>query len=79
MEIILLFLAGAFGSLVKDIVVDGKLALPKIVDGDLILGFIGGMIVGAFVGYVVDGGMLTAMMGGFVGISVIENLLKKYG
>ena len=79
MEIILLFLAGAFGSLVKDLVIDGKLTLPKIIDGDLILGFIGGMIVGAFVGYVVDGSMLTAMMGGFVGISVIENLLKRYG
>lgn len=79
MEILLLFLAGAFGSLVKDIVVDGKLALPKIIDGDIILGFIGGMVVGAFVGMIVDGDPMTACLGGYTGVSVIEQLLQKNG
>jgi len=79
MELLFLFLAGACGSLAKDIVIDGKLQLPKIVDDALILGFIGGMVVGGFVGMIVDGSMVTAAMGGYVGISVIENLIGKNG
>jgi len=79
MEILLLFLAGAAGALAKDIVIDGKLILPKIVDGALVLGFVGGMVVGGFVGMIVDGSMVTAAMGGYVGISVIENLIAKNG
>jgi len=79
MQIIYYFFAGAFGSLVKDILADGKLMLPKVVDGALVLGFIGGMIVGGFVGWAVDGSMLTAAMAGYAGASIIPNLLMKYG
>jgi len=79
MNITLYLLAGALGSLIKDILADGSIQLPKVVDGKVVLGFIGGMLVGAFVGVIVDGSFLTALMGGFVGISVISNLIPQNG
>ena len=76
-EIFLLFLAGAFGALVKDVVVDGKLELPKKEDGYIILGFLAIVLIGGFVGWAIDGSYLTAGMAGFVGLSAIQNLLLK--
>lgn len=76
-EIFLLFLAGAFGALVKDVVVDGKLELPKKEDGYIILGFLASVLIGGFVGWAIDGSYLTAGMAGFVGLSAIQNLLLK--
>ena len=76
MERIIGFLvAGAFGALVKDIVQDGKISLPKLKDGDIILGCFGGMIIGAFVGIAVDSSFLTAALSGYVGTSAIKHLL----
>ena len=69
------FLAGAGGALIKDIVKDNKLCLPKIEDGNILLGFFGGVIIGAGVGYVVDGNPLTAFLGGFTGSQIIESLI----
>ncbi len=71
----LLLLGGAFGAIAKDVVQDGRLKLPSIKDGDLILGFIGGAFVGAFVGYAVDHNVLTACLSGYVGTSAIQHLL----
>jgi hypothetical protein len=68
-------LAGAFGSLVKDIVEDGHLVLPKCEGDEVILGFIGGIIVGAFIGFVVNGDLISASMGGYVGSSILKNLV----
>ena len=68
-------IAGACGALAKDVVRDNKLALPKIKDGELILGFVGGMLVGAFVGWAVDQSVLTAVLSGYVGTSAISHLL----
>lgn len=76
-EILILFLAGAVGALVADILEDGALTLPKIMDGKLILGSIGGMVVGATAGYLVDGSIITAFLSGYAGKSAIENLLIK--
>lgn len=76
-DIFLLFLAGAIGALVKDVVVDNRIELPKKINHSLALGFIGSMIVGGFVGWAIDGSMLTAGMAGFAGLSAIENLLIK--
>lgn len=73
----MLFLAGAIGSLVKDILEDGKLKLPKIQDGDFFLGFIGGMVTGGVAGYLVDGSLTTAFMGGYTGTALAQNLLAK--
>ena len=72
-----LAVAGAIGALIKEILQDNKLKLPKIAAGECELGFLGSIIIGAFVGYAIDGGFLTAAMAGFAGFSVIENLISK--
>jgi hypothetical protein len=77
MEILYFFGAGAFGALLKEILEDNKLKIPKIATGELDLGFLGALVLGAFAGYIIDGSFLTAAMGGFIGKSVIENLVVK--
>lgn len=74
-EVIGFLVAGAFGSLARDCIKDNKLKLPKVVNGELLLGFIGSMVIGAFVGWAVDGSFLTAALSGYVGISAITHLL----
>jgi len=76
-SIIFLFLAGAAGALVKEVLEDNKLVLPKKIDGELALGFLGSLLVGGFVGYAIDGSYLTAAMAGFAGFSAIEKLVIK--
>lgn len=68
-------IAGAFGSLARDCIKDGKILLPHVEDHSLVLGFIGGMIVGAFVGWATDGTLLAAGLSGYVGTSAIGHLL----
>lgn len=75
LEIVAVIAGGAIGALVKDSLQDGALKLPYCKDGKLYLGFLGGMIVGAFVGVVIDGSFVTALLGGYTGTSVIANLL----
>ena len=77
MEICYLLGAGGLGALAKDLVQDNKIMLPKIKDGVFDLGFIGGILIGAFVGYAVDHSPLTALLSGYVGISVLDNILPK--
>lgn len=74
LEVLVVVLGGAIGALVKDTLQDGALKLPYCKEGKLYLGFLGGMIVGAFVGVVVDGSFITALLGGYTGTSVIANL-----
>ena len=74
-ETILLLISGAFGSLAKDCIQDSKIQLPYFKNGYFFVGFIGGMFIGAFVGYVVDGSVITAGLAGYVGTSAIINLL----
>ena len=76
-EILIIFFAGAVGALAKDIVKDNSLKLPKKINGELSLGFLGGMLTGGIVGYLVDGNPVTAFLGGYAGTAVIENLLLK--
>lgn len=76
-EVIEVVFGGMIGSLIKDLVEDGCLTLPWKTDGKLSLGFIGGMIIGGAVGYVIDGNFITAFLAGYAGGSVIESLLKK--
>jgi len=73
----LLFLAGMSGALVVDMLKDNCIVLPKKVGDILNLGFIGSVIIGGFAGCVIDGSLLTAFMGGFMGKEVIENLVVK--
>jgi hypothetical protein len=77
MQNLILLLAGAFGALAKDCVQDNAIILPKLEDGIFKLGFIGAILVGAFVGFVVDHDPLTAALGGYVGISIIDNILPR--
>lgn len=76
-EIIGFMIAGAFGALAKDCVKDGKIILPYKEGNALVLGFIGGVIVGAFVGYAVDQSFLTSALAGYAGVSAIEHLLPR--
>jgi cell division protein FtsX len=70
-----LVLAGAIGALAKDILQDGYIQLPFIQDGRWYLGFMGGLIIGAFVGYIADNSPITAALSGYVGVSAISHLL----
>jgi len=74
-DIVILFVMGALGALTKDILKDNKLELPKAKDGALYLGCLGGIIIGALVGYMVDNDPITAFLGGFGGTQIIENLV----
>jgi hypothetical protein len=76
-NILLLFLAGAGGALLKEILADNCLTLPSLKDGVLNLGFLGGIVIGAFAGYAIDGSYVTAAMGGFSGTAVIQALVQK--
>lgn len=74
-EILKFFACGALGSLVKDILEDGKIVLPRKKGAEIILGSIGGMIIGGFIGYVIDGRPISASLGGYVGHSILKNLV----
>lgn len=76
-EALAVTIGGGIGALAKDCLVDNALELPFKKDGKLFLGFIGAAIVGAFIGFVVDGSLITAMLGGYSGRSVLESLLAK--
>ena len=67
--------AGAIGGLMKNIIEDGTLQMPEILKGKLSLGFFTSVLIGTVVGIVADGNILEAGMAGFVGFSVIANLL----
>jgi hypothetical protein len=77
MNVCYLLIAGGLGALAKDLVQDNKIVLPKVHDGVFDMGFIGGMLVGAFVGYAVDHNPLTALLSGYVGVSIINNILPR--
>jgi len=73
--LILLFICGMAGALVKDICHDGALSLPMIKDHKLFLGFLASAFIGGCVGVIVDHSYLTAFLSGHVGYSIIENLV----
>jgi len=75
MEIIILLIAGGLGALAKDCVQDNKIQLPFFKDGYFDMGFLGAMIVGAFVGFIVEHDPLSAALGGYVVISILDNVL----
>lgn len=72
----ILLLAGALGALTKDVLKDNKLSIPHIKDGFLYLGCIGGIILGAMAGYLVDNDPVTAFLGGYAGSEIIKNLVN---
>ena len=70
-------LAGGFGAIAKDLVQDNAIVLPSIKDNIFNLGFIGVMLVGAFVGFAVDHNPLTSALAGYVGISILNNIIPR--
>lgn len=66
--------AGAFGALVHDIFDDNSIQLPRFSDHSIVLGFLGGAIVGAFVGLIADHDFLNAAIAGYAGNSLIQHL-----
>jgi len=77
MEMFFLAVAGAAGALVKDVVKDNRLIFPSFKDGSILLGFIGGMITGAAVGYLVDQNPTTAFMSGYAGSQILTELSSR--
>jgi hypothetical protein len=75
MENIYLLIAGGLGALAKDLVKDNCIVLPSFQNGKYNLGFIGVMIIGSFIGFMVDHNPLTACLSGYVGISVLNDIL----
>lgn len=76
-QIMFLFLAGAIGAIIKDLVKDNSLELPKIIDGKIVLGFLGSCFIGGVAGYLVDGSLITAGLAGYAGMSAIESFIGR--
>lgn len=74
---ILYFVSGAVGALLSDILKDNSLELPRKFGGKICLGFLGGVIVGGFAGLLIDGSIITAFMGGYMGKEIVIKLIKK--
>lgn len=74
---IILFVAGMLGALVKEIIEDNKIVLPKIVNGEMCLGFLGSIFIGGIAGYLVDNDPITAGLGGYAGMSAITSFITK--
>ena len=68
---------GLLGALAKDCLADNRLQLPYFENGYVVLGSLGGMLVGAFVGFAIDGNFLTALLAGYTGTSAIGYLIQK--
>jgi hypothetical protein len=75
MEWCFLIIAGALGALVKDIVKDNKLVLPRFENNEVFLGCLGGVIIGASVGYLVDQNPATAFFAGYAGSQMLQSLV----
>lgn len=76
MSLLLFFVVGMAGALVKDVLVDGYIQLPQLKNNKLFLGFIGSAFVGGCVGVAVDGNYFTAFLSGYVGFSVFSGVLN---
>jgi len=76
-QFVVLALAGGLGALIKDVVKDNKLIMPSYKDGSILLGFVGGVIIGAAVGYLVDQNATTAFFSGYAGTQMLRALMPK--
>jgi len=77
LSVISIFLAGFLGAIVKEILDDNSLEMPKKVDGKICLGSFGGFLVGGITGYLVDGSPLTAFTAGYAGTGLITSLMAE--
>ncbi len=77
MSYLYFFIVGAAGAFAKDILKDGAITMPYFHKNKLYLGFIGSAILGGMVAMVVDHSYLIAFLSGYVGFSIVENMLPK--
>lgn len=77
-DYIIIFLAGMVGAITADILKDNYIELPKRIGGRLFLGSFGGFIIGGIAGLTIDGSLLTAFMGGFMGKEIIIRLVNNF-
>lgn len=68
------FFIGALGALVRDVLDDGVLQLPRIKDGIVILGCFGGFLLGGAAGLLTGGNLLLEFTAGFTGYAVLAAL-----
>lgn len=75
---LLIFLAGMGGAFIADILKDNCIELPKKIGGKFFLGSLGGLLVGGMAGMAIDGSLITAFMGGFMGKEIITRLIQGF-
>ena len=75
-DFILFAFFGAIGALIADMLSDGYIELPKVQDKKFYPGFIGGLVVGAMAGLLIDKTYLTAFTFGYLGKEGIDFLVK---
>jgi len=73
---LIIFGAGLFGAFIADILHDNCIELPKKIGGQFFLGSLGGLIIGGFAGLAIDGSLLTAFMGGYMGKQIIFKIIS---
>jgi uncharacterized membrane protein YeaQ/YmgE (transglycosylase-associated protein family) len=77
-EIIGVISLGAIGAFVRLIIKpDCFLEMPYMKNHKFFLGFIGAVLIGGAVGYLIDGSLITAFFAGYTGSSVIDKLAFK--
>jgi hypothetical protein len=79
MSLLVFAIVGALGAIISDMIGDGYLELPKVSQGKFYPGFIGGLIIGAVVGYLVDQNLLISFSIGYIGKEGIDFIIKKAG
>ncbi len=68
---------GAIGALIADMIKDGYLEMPKLEDDKFYPGFLGGLLIGACVGYFVDQTLLSAFAWGYIGKQGLDFIIRK--
>jgi hypothetical protein len=74
-ELLTVTIGGAIGAIIEDCTGDGYITLPHYEEGKMYVGFIGGALIGALAGVIVDGSFGTALIAGYMGTSIISRLL----
>lgn len=65
------------GALVADLIKDNCIILPKKIGDVINFGSLGAFVIGGLAGIIIDGSLITAFMGGFMGKEVITALISK--
>jgi len=74
---ILVFLVGALGALIKDVMDDDGLQLPSWSKGTFYCGFLGGILIGGTASLLTGNSLLSALTAGFMGSAIISAALVK--